>query len=61
MWGLVPVYHFGKLAGVECPVMEAIIKICNVYNDANSFESGITPEKLGLGGKGVKEILQYLE
>ncbi|MFH1442193.1 MAG: NAD/NADP octopine/nopaline dehydrogenase family protein [Candidatus Omnitrophota bacterium] len=59
--GLVPVYHFGKAAGVECLVMEAIIRVCNIYNDVNYFETGITPEKLGLGGKSVKEILRYLE
>lgn len=59
--GLVPVYHFGKLAGIECPAMEAIIRICNIYNDINFFETGLTPEKLGLGGKSVKEILEYLE
>lgn len=59
--GLVPVYHFGKLAGVDCPTMEAIIRICNIYNETNYFETGLNPEKLGLGGKNVKEILQYLE
>jgi len=59
--GLVPVYHFGKLAGLECPTMEAIIRICNIYNDINYFETGLTPEKLGLAGKGLKEILQYLQ
>jgi len=58
--GLVPVYEFGKAAGVACPTMEAIIRIDNIYNDVDYFKTGITLEKLGLSGKGKEEILALI-
>lgn len=58
--GLVPVYHFGKLAGIGCSIMEAIIRICSVYNDIDYFKSGITPEKLGFEGMNREQIMQYM-
>ncbi|NQT49023.1 MAG: NAD/NADP octopine/nopaline dehydrogenase family protein [Chloroflexi bacterium] len=58
--GLVPVHGFGKLAGIPCPVIESIITICNVYNDTDYFEGGITLEKLGLAGMTKEQILEYV-
>ncbi|MBU1726546.1 MAG: NAD/NADP octopine/nopaline dehydrogenase family protein [Candidatus Omnitrophica bacterium] len=59
--GLVPVYDFGKAAGVACPTMEAIIRIDNIYNDADYFKSGITLQKLGLSGMSKEQILDVLK
>ena len=59
--GLVPVYEFGKAAGVTCPTMEAIIRIDNIYNDVDYFKTGVTLEKLGLSGKGKEEILALID
>lgn len=58
--GLVPVWHFGRLFGIACPTIEAIIRICNIYNDVDYFTVGVTPEKLGLGGMNAVEIHNYL-
>ena len=58
--GLVAVWHFGKLFGIECPTIEAIIRICNIYNNVDYFTAGVTPEKLGLGGMHAEEIHKYL-
>ena len=59
--GLVPTYWLGKVAGVECPVMESIIKIDNVYNDTNYFDKGVTLKTLGLEGMSRDEILEYVK
>ena len=58
--GLVPVYSFGKLLDVPCPVIESIITISGIYNDLNYFKTGVTTEKLGLSGMNKEQILAYL-
>jgi len=58
--GLVPVFEFGKAAGVPCPTMEAIIRIDNIFNNVDYFKTGITLEKLGLAGKTSEQILDIL-
>jgi len=58
--GLVPVYEFGKLAGVPCPVIESIIRVCNVYNDTDYFSTGVTLGRLGLAGMSREQVLEYV-
>jgi len=58
--GLVPVYEFGRAVGVSCPIIEAIVRIDNVYNDGDYFKTGITLKKLGLAGKTKEEVLSII-
>lgn len=59
--GLVPVCEFGRLAGVECPTMEAIIRICDIYNGVDYMKTGITLDKIGLAGMSKEAVLGFVE
>lgn len=48
--------------GIKTPVVESLINIASVLNDNEDFYAGgITLENLGLAGKSVDEINDYLE
>ncbi|KZL89830.1 NAD/NADP-dependent octopine/nopaline dehydrogenase family protein [Clostridium magnum] len=55
--GLVPLSLLGTLLGIETPTMKAFIEISNTVLRCNYWEKGRTLEKIGLGQKGIKEIL----
>jgi opine dehydrogenase len=48
--GLVPFCSIGAAAGVETPVMRAIVRVVSVLYGVDFFETGHTLERLGLGG-----------
>ncbi|MFW9886817.1 MAG: NAD/NADP octopine/nopaline dehydrogenase family protein, partial [Candidatus Thorarchaeota archaeon] len=58
--GLVPISHFGKLAGVETPAIDAVINMaCQLY-EIDFWESGRNLETLGLEGLSPTEVREYV-
>ncbi|MFW9864165.1 MAG: NAD/NADP octopine/nopaline dehydrogenase family protein [Candidatus Thorarchaeota archaeon] len=58
--GLVPISHFGKLAGVETPAIDAVIDMaCQLY-EVDFWGSGRNLETLGLEGLSPTEVREYV-
>jgi opine dehydrogenase len=49
-YGLVPFAAFGDLAGIETPTIDAIIHLCSQLVGIPFSETGLTLDKMGLGG-----------
>lgn len=49
------------LVGIDTPVTDAVITLVGVAHDTNWFENGRSAEKLGLAGKTIEEIKQYVK
>jgi opine dehydrogenase len=60
MYGLVPMYRLAKVAGVETPIIESIIRFACVANEVNYWETGVNLEQLRLDGKSVGEVLDFV-
>lgn len=58
--GLVPFSSLGKLIGVLTPVIDSFIEIGSVICGRDFYQEGRTVEKLGLDGKSVQEIHDYI-
>lgn len=59
--GLVPMAILGKMAGVEVPRMETVIKLGEFLTGRDLSTTGRTLENMGLAGMTVREIRQYIE
>lgn len=55
-FSMVPLVELGRLAGIETPVMNAVVELCGLLNKKDYFETGQTLAKMGLEGKTVEEI-----
>ena len=55
--GFVPMLEFGRLAGVETPLMESLLPICSTLLDEDFRTTGRTLEKMGLGGMSFETLL----
>ena len=51
----------GDLAGVDTPIMDAVITLIGVAHDTDWFANGRSAEKLGLTGKSVEQIQRYVK
>lgn len=60
-YGLVPMAALGRLAQVPTPAMDALITLAELALGAELRESGLTLAKMGLAGKTVAELPQFLE
>ncbi len=49
-YGLVPLAHLGRLAGVPTPTMDALIQIASVLRGVDYMKEGLTLERMGLAG-----------
>ncbi len=58
--GLVPMSELGHLAGVDMPVMDALIVTAGALMKKDYRKEGVNLEKMGLLGKGYKEIIEYV-
>ncbi len=58
--GLVPMSELGRLAGVEVPVMDALIITAGALMKKDYRKEGVSLEKMGLSEKGYKEIIEYV-
>lgn len=57
---LVPVASFGKLLGIQTPIIDCIITLASTINGTDHFEKGRNIDKLGLSGMSIEEILDYI-
>ncbi|MBI2844542.1 MAG: NAD/NADP octopine/nopaline dehydrogenase family protein [Armatimonadetes bacterium] len=57
---LVPISSLGKLVGVPTPTMDSIILLGSTLHGVDYFAEGRTAESLGLAGKSLKEIRQFI-
>ncbi|MDO5713996.1 MAG: NAD/NADP octopine/nopaline dehydrogenase family protein [Tissierellia bacterium] len=58
---LVPCYELAKFAGLEVPVVQAVITLASAYNETNYFETGRTLEKMGLKDLNPEDLKTYFE
>ena len=57
---LVPVASFGRLLGIQAPIIECIIKLASAINGVDYFKTGRNLETLGLSGMSLEKILTYI-
>lgn len=57
---LVPIASLGRLTDVPTPSIDSIIHLGSVLHGVDYWAEGRTAEKLGLEGKSLKEIRQYI-
>ena len=53
---LVPIASIGDMLGSPCPTICGIVHMANLMHGCDYWETGRTPEKLGLSGLGLQEI-----
>jgi opine dehydrogenase len=58
--GIVPLVEFARLAGLQTPIMSAILTIASVLQDQDYSKNGRTLERLGLAGKSIDDILRFV-
>ena len=58
--GVLPIMELGKAAGVETPLLESMINICEALLDMDLRSSGRTLTNLGLKGLSRKEIINKI-
>jgi opine dehydrogenase len=59
-WGLVPWAELGTSMGVATPLMDALITVGSVLTGRDYRSEGLTLERLGLAGKRLDELPDYL-
>ena len=57
---LVPVASFGRLLGIQAPIIECIIRLASAINEVDYFKTGRNLETLGLSGLSLENILSYI-
>ena len=58
--GVLPIMELGKAAGVETPLLESMIHICEALLGQDLHTNGRNLKNLGLAGKTMQEILDYI-
>ena len=58
--GVLPIMELGKAAGVETPLLESMIHICEALLNMDLHSNGRSLKNLGLAGKNKQEILDYI-
>lgn len=59
-YGLVPFAAFGDLAGVETPTIDAIVHLCAQLLGIPFSETGLTLDKMGLGGLKPADLERFI-
>lgn len=57
---LVPIASLGKLVKVPTPTIDSIILLGSTLHDTDYWAAGRTAEQLGLAGKSLKQIRQFI-
>lgn len=57
---LVPVVSFGKLSGIQAPIIECIIRLASAINGVDYLKTGRNLESLGLSGMSLEKILSCI-
>lgn len=58
--GVLPMMELGRAAGLQMPLMSAMVDICSALLGMDFREGGRTLESLGLKGKDIDDIIKYL-
>lgn len=58
--GVLPIMELGKAAGVETPLLESMIHICEALLGQDLHTNGRNLKNLGLAGMNKQEILDYI-
>ena len=58
--GVLPIMELGRAAGVETPLLESMIHICEALLGQDLHTNGRNLKNLGLAGKSKQEILDYI-
>lgn len=58
---MVPMAEVAKVFGIKTPTFDAIINLASILLEENYFETGRNLSALGLAGKSMEEINDYLE
>ena len=59
-FGLVPIATISKQLGLKTPVCDALITLAQVLTGIDFMAQGMTPEKLGISGMTIEEILEMI-
>ncbi len=55
---LVPAIHLARLAGTDAPIAKLVVDLASFLHGTDYMKNGMSPEKLGLGGKTLEEIIR---
>jgi opine dehydrogenase len=55
---LVPAIHLAHLAGTEAPIAKLVVDLASFLHGTDYMKNGMCPEKLGLKGKTLEEIIR---
>jgi opine dehydrogenase len=58
--GVLPIMELGKAAGVETPLLESMVNICEALLNMDLHTNGRSLKNLGLDGMGKEEILNFV-
>jgi opine dehydrogenase len=58
--GVLPIMELGKAAGIDSPLLQSMIHICEALLNMDLHNNGRTLKNLGLEGKTKDEILNYI-
>ena len=58
--GVLPIMELGRSAGVQTPLLESMVHICEALLNMDLHTNGRTLKNLGLEGKSKEEILYYI-
>lgn len=58
--GVLPIMELGRAAGVDTPLLESMIHICEALLGQDLHTNGRNLKNLGLSGKSKQEILNYI-
>jgi len=59
-YGLLPMSEFGRLAGVQTPVMDSLITLASVVLDTDYRKEGLTLFRMGLEGVSLKKLPSFI-
>jgi opine dehydrogenase len=60
-YGLVPVALLARQFGVDTPIINAVIELTSVINEANYWQQGRSLEELGIAGISAEQLKKVLE
>lgn len=58
--GVLPILELGKAAGIETPLLQSMVHICEALLNMDLHTNGRTLKNLGLDNKNREEILNYI-
>jgi opine dehydrogenase len=58
--GLVPIVALGQLAGIETPVSQGLVNMCNALYRHDFWQEGRNAERLGIAGLSIAEVKELI-